>query len=233
MAETVRAYAAEPTWKLALRGIVRTSLFAVLFISAGRIGWTRAWILFGLMLLTVAANLIVILRSNPRLLRERLKKDEASKSFDRVFMAVAIPVSLAILIVPGLDAVRFGWSSLPLGWLYVGAALHLLGDVPMAWAMATNPYLERTVRIQDDRGHTVITSGPYRMVRHPMYVGLLVMMAGWPLILGSVWTYVPVALLGILVVLRTAFEDRTLREELPGYAEYARRTRHRLLPGVW
>ena len=231
--ENVPARREEPAWRLALRAAVRLSLLGVLFVSAGRLRWTRGWIFLGLALLTLAINLCVILRKNPGLLRQRLKKEETAEAFDKNFLALSLVVSLAVFVVAGLDAVRFEWSSVPLGWLYVGAALHLLGDIPVAWAMATNPYLERAVRIQSDRAHKVITSGPYRIVRHPMYVGILVMLPGWPLVLGSLWSYVPVALMVLLIILRTAYEDRTLRQKLPGYEEYVRRTRYRLLPGIW
>jgi protein-S-isoprenylcysteine O-methyltransferase Ste14 len=223
----------EPAWKLALRAAGRLGLMAALFIAAGRIGWREAWVFAGLILLILAVNLTVILTRNPALLRQRMKKDAPDRPFDKMIIGLSLPLSLAVFVIAGLDAVRFGWSSVPLPWLYVGAALFLLGDLPIAWAMAMNPYLERIVRIQEDRGHSVITTGPYRIVRHPMYTGVLIMCAGWPLVLGSLWAYLPVGLLAILVVVRAALEDRTLRQELPGYDEYAQRTRYRLLPGVW
>jgi len=101
------------------------------------------------------------------------------------------------------------------------------------WAMSANAYLSTMVRIQDDRGHQVVTTGPYRYVRHPMYVGTIFFGLCMPLFLGSWWTFVPCGLIVILFIIRTALEDRTLRDELPGYAEYAERVRYRLLPGVW
>jgi protein-S-isoprenylcysteine O-methyltransferase Ste14 len=103
----------------------------------------------------------------------------------------------------------------------------------MAMAMAANPFLESTVRIQKDRSHVVVTAGPYRIVRHPMYVGALVMFAAWPLLLGSAWSFVPLAAMVPALVVRTALEDRMLQRELAGFADYAQRTRYRLLPGVW
>jgi protein-S-isoprenylcysteine O-methyltransferase Ste14 len=105
--------------------------------------------------------------------------------------------------------------------------------LPIAAAMATNPYVETTVRIQDERGHVVITSGPYSLVRHPMYVGLVLMIRAWPLIFGSLWCYVPAGLVALLFVFRASHEDRVLHNELAGYAEYARRTRYRMVPGLW
>jgi protein-S-isoprenylcysteine O-methyltransferase Ste14 len=115
----------------------------------------------------------------------------------------------------------------------VGILLQTIGAVPLGLAMATNPFLKRTVRIQNDRGHVVVTSGPYRIVRHPMYAGGLLMVAAWPLLLGSVWSFIPLALIAATLVVRTALEDRTLQQELAGYADYAQRTRYRLFPGIW
>ena len=101
------------------------------------------------------------------------------------------------------------------------------------WAMLANPFFEKTVRIQEERGHHVATGGPYRFVRHPGYVAFILMGFALPLGVGSAWALVPAGLNAALIVARTALEDRTLRRELPGYAEYAQRTRYRLLPGVW
>jgi protein-S-isoprenylcysteine O-methyltransferase Ste14 len=135
--------------------------------------------------------------------------------------------------VAGLDAVRYHWSSMPFEFVYVGIILFALAMVLIASVLVVNPYAESSVRIQTDRGHTVITSGPYRLVRHPMYVGSFLMNLGMPLILGSVWALVLTGVITLLFVWRTAHEDQTLRRELPGYEEYAARTRYRLLPGLW
>lgn len=220
--------------KLALRLVVFTTLWAaVLFLSAGRLDWPRGWIYLALCVLGVAVNATGLIRKNPGLARERWKKRANTKRFDKVFMVLYVPVVFALPAVAGLDAVRFGWSSMGPETLYAGVALHLLSIIPIAGAMATNPFLEATVRIQTDRGHKVITTGPYRVVRHPMYLGAVLQFLGAPLVLGSVWAGVPAGVAIVMFVVRTAFEDRTLRNELPGYEEYAQRTRWRLLPGVW
>jgi protein-S-isoprenylcysteine O-methyltransferase Ste14 len=112
-------------------------------------------------------------------------------------------------------------------------ALHVVAMVPLGAVIATNPFLESTVRIQSERGHVAVTSGPYAIVRHPMYVGVTMGYLAWPLIFGSLWAYIPAVAVAILFVFRTAHEDRTLRLELPGYEDYARRTRYRLVPGLW
>ena len=139
----------------------------------------------------------------------------------------------ALLIVASLDSGRFGWSNVPLSVHIAGWAGLAVAFLFASWAMLSNTYASRTVRIQSDRGHQVVTTGPYRYVRHPMYVGTIFFGVCTPLFLGSWWALVPGGLLAGLFVVRTALEDRTLREELPGYAEYAERVRYRLLPGVW
>jgi protein-S-isoprenylcysteine O-methyltransferase Ste14 len=136
-------------------------------------------------------------------------------------------------VVAGLDAGRFGWSAVPLparllAWLALAAAGTLI-----FWALATNTYLSRMARIQDDRGQVVVTAGPYRYVRHPMYLGVILLFLGMPVALGSWWALLPGIVIAALFVLRTAKEDPMLREELPGYTEYARHVGYRLVPGIW
>ena len=103
----------------------------------------------------------------------------------------------------------------------------------MLWAMVVNPHLEGTIRVQNERGHRVISTGPYAIVRHPMYVGLILILAGIPLFLGSGWAFLPVVIVSLLLVIRAGLEDRKLRKELLGYEAYMLRTPHRLIPGVW
>jgi protein-S-isoprenylcysteine O-methyltransferase Ste14 len=136
-------------------------------------------------------------------------------------------------VVAGLDVLVYHWSPVPPWTWGLGLGLFVLGDVPVLWSLVENPYLERIVRIQEERGHKVITTGPYRFVRHPMYVGVFLMIVAWPLLLGSLWALVPAAGMIALMVYRTAAEDRMLLEELPGYQDFASKTRYRLLPGVW
>jgi len=206
---------------------------AVLFGAAGRLDWERGWIYFGVSLFSLAVNSVVVFWKNPGLVAERWKRRKGTKPFDKVFIALYLPTVIALPLVAGLDAARFGWSQLPWDTVWPGVVLQLLAIPPMAWAMATNPHLETTVRIQHDRGHKVITTGPYAIVRHPMYLGAIPTLLGAPLVLGSKWAFAPAGFAVLLFVFRTAFEDRTLRQELPGYEEYAQRTRFRLVPGVW
>jgi len=224
---------AEPRWRLAARGAISVAVLVALCVWGGLSGWWQLWPFLALMLVVLAVNLITIARRNPTLLRERLKPDRPEKAWDRLVMASGWAFVLATVVVAGLDVLRYRWSVTPPAAMVAGALLCLAGNALVAWCMAVNPFLERTVRIQRERGHRVITTGPYRFVRHPMYVGVIVMYAAVPLVLGSWWALVPALLMDAVMVVRTYFEDRALQEGLDGYRDYAARTRHRLLPGLW
>ncbi|MEW5719963.1 MAG: isoprenylcysteine carboxylmethyltransferase family protein, partial [Chloroflexota bacterium] len=153
--------------------------------------------------------------------------------WDRVLTSIYAIFLFAIYIVAGLDAGRFQWSATPLAVQVVGGIGFVLGSVLVYWAMLANPFLAQVVRIQTERAHQTVSSGPYRYVRHPMYAGILVSYGATPLLLGSWFALAPFAVMAVLLVVRTALEDKTLQAELPGYAEYAQRVRYRLLPRVW
>jgi len=213
---------------------VYTWFLGSLFGAAGRLNWIRGWIAVAMWVVGVSTIGLVVKHYNPRLLEARAKwRRKDTKPFDRIFLAIFLPLLVIQPPVAGLDAVRYRWSSVPFAFVYVGAILFALSVVVIAWALAVNPYAESTVRIQTDRGHTVVTSGPYRFVRHPMYAGFVPMYLAIPLVWGSVWALVLAVAIILLFIWRTAREDQTLRQELPGYEEYAARTRYRLLPGVW
>ncbi len=205
----------------------------VFFAAAGKVDVSRAWIYLALCLCSVAINAILVIRKNPDVVVARSKLQAGAESFDEVFVALCTILLFIVPLVAGLDAVRFGWSAMAFDMVYPGVILFLLAWIPITAAMITNPHLECLVRIQRDRDHHVIASGPYGFVRHPMYVGCILQNIATPLILGSWWTYVPVAMIVGLFVWRAAMEDRTLRKELPGYEEFARHTHYKLLPGVW
>ena len=223
----------EPAWKLVRRAVIRTVLFiGILFGSARRIDWPRGWFFIALVIITLAAGVPVFQRENPRILRTRLQSMHGTRPFDQVIYAILMSSLLACLGVAGLD-VRFHWSSMPFEWTYLGVLLYIAGFIPIGLAVSTNPFVERTVRIQSERGHVAVTTGPYRVVRHPMYAGILLMTGSWPLLLGSIWSFVPWAVLAMTLLVRTVLEDRTLQRELPGYEEYTKRTRYRLIPEIW
>lgn len=200
---------------------------ALSFASAGRLDWWRAWVYLALYAGSVAVTAAVVLRTNPGVIRTRAEMQAGAKGFDKVIVLLYTLFTLALSVIAGLDAVRYQWAPLPFATVYFGAVLFLLSMIPVAWSLAVNPYLETTVRIQSERGHVAITSGPYRFVRHPMYAGVILGSLATPLVFGSAWALVPAAAITVLFVIRTALEDRTLQNELPGYKEYALRTPYR------
>jgi protein-S-isoprenylcysteine O-methyltransferase Ste14 len=207
---------------------------AELFSSAGSLSWVRGWIYMGAGVVGMGGMALAVRRYNPGLFEARAKVHRKQmRTFDKVFMAIYVPLALLQAAIAGLDAVRFRWSSMPFAAAYAGVPLVLLGCAAMAWPMSVNPFAENTVRIQTERGHTVVASGPYRFVRHPMYVGLILLFLGTPLILGSWWALADGAVIAVLFVWRTGMEDRTLRRELAGYEEFTMHTRYRLVPGLW
>jgi len=208
-------------------------LAVVLFLSAGRLDWVMGWALLGITLIWIAATAVVVIPRNPELLAERVGPRKGAKTWDTVIMSIVGLVTIAKSIVAGLDQ-RFGWTteiSLPLQMTTLAVAV--LGYALGVWATSANPFFSQIARIQKERGHTVATSGPYRFVRHPGYVGTILSELATPVMLGSWWALIPGCLAALLLIIRTALEDRMLLEELNGYRDYARRVRYRLLVGVW
>ena len=181
-------------------------------------------------------NVVVLAFANPGLLNQRgaWKKKKDVKPWDRKLLPVFGVFGMYIVpIVMGLDVGRYHWSSLGLGATILGVVLFSLGWVLLTRAMLVDPHFETIVRIQTDRNHRVVTTGPYAIVRHPGYVGASLWAMGSPPIVGSAYGLIPAGITVGLLVLRTYLEDKTLQAELPGYAEYAKRVRYRLLPGIW
>lgn len=206
---------------------------AILFWPAGRIDWLEGWLYFGIVMTSMSAGFFYLWRVNPEVIEHRLRGGKGTKFWDKLWLVFFALVFLAIYVVAGFDAVRFSWSSMS-PWLWpVGLVLWLQGYVLLTWSMGVNPFFEKTVRIQAERGHRVIETGPYSFVRHPGYLGFFGWSLSTPLFLGSWWAFIPAMLSIIAIVIRTALEDRTLCEELTGYREYADRVRYRLIPGVW
>lgn len=205
----------------------------LMFLGAGTFLWTRGWIHLGLWVITLIVNWIVLMATNPDVIAARLKPKPSAEKFDMILLWAFLPVMLGFPLLAGLDAVRYQWAPAAIWTVYVGVALHAIGDFFVVWSMAVNPYGEKTVRIQEERGHRVITTGPYAIVRHPMYVGVVLLMAAVPLVVGSLWTFVPVAFTALLLIVRTVKEENLLRRELPGYEEYTGQTKYRLVPGIW
>ena len=206
-----------------------------LFLSAGTLQWVGGWVFVALLAAFTLALSGWLLRHDPGLLAERMAwtSQPGQKRWDRVFTA-AIQVSfVGWLVLMPLDAVRFEWSRVPVG-VQVGGAALLVGSFVLLFAtFRANPYLSPVVRDQAERGQTVISTGPYRVVRHPMYAGALAFFAGTPLLLGSWSGLLLGTLMSVGVAVRAVWEERELRAELNGYDAYAARVRYRLIPFVW
>jgi len=220
--------------QLVLRGLIAPVIIVVLLLlSAGRMDYWQGWVFMGLNMALLLVNLWAM-RQNPELVQERLKPGEGMKGWDKLYFALTTTLYLALLVVAGLDVGRFGWTGdLPWGVYVVAVAVYLVGQAIFIWAKQVNRYFSSVVRIQADRGQAVCRDGPYRYVRHPGYVGGLLYMLAGSLVLGSLWALGLQALACVLLVVRTALEDRALQQELPGYAAYAQQVKYRLLPGVW
>jgi protein-S-isoprenylcysteine O-methyltransferase Ste14 len=215
--------------------ITVAALAAMLFLSSWRFDWVMAWVYVGTFAVVLTAMTVYQELGNPELMEERseFKPREGVQTWDVILSAVVRVSLLGSYVVAGLD-MRFGWKpEIPLAVQIAAFALGLLGGGLIAWAMAANRHAVVYARIQQERGHAVATTGPYRFVRHPFYVGTITFALMIPLALGSPWALIPGGLAALLFVVKTALEDRMLRAELPGYREYAERVRYRLLPGVW
>lgn len=208
----------------------------VLLASSDDFGWWQAWVYSLLVVCAGVGGRWWAERRHPGLLAERVSFLHAAgvKAWDKVLSPLmAFSVGFPLVIVAGLDH-RFGWSPpFPLWLSLLGLVLVAAGYALATLAFVENRFFSGVVRIQADRGHMVCDSGPYRIVRHPGYAGNLLALPGLVLALGSLWTIIPAFVALVIAVIRTALEDRTLREELPGYAAYARRVRWRLIPGVY
>ncbi len=217
-------------WKL----VFAPPLVAAIFLLAGTWNWTMGWVFVGLFfVLGPAVSCLVLIPRQPELVVERTTRRKPVKGWDKILYPLICLLGLSLYFFPPLD-LRFGWSPPLPAWLpWAAVAVGALGYAVMLWAMASNPFFARVACVQKDRGHTVATGGPYRIVRHPGYVGASLLMLAAPIILESLWTLIPAAIVVVSFVVRTAFEDRMLHDELDGYRRYAQQVRYRLLPGVW
>ena len=218
--------------------IIRFTLFplimgVLLFVPANTLDWPAAWIYI---IIYICSGIMVVSwlrKNNPELLKERmtfLKK--TAHRWDKIIVLGSTVLFVALFAVPGFDF-RYQWSQMPLILNIIGFVGIVSSFILIFLVMRENTYLSRVVEIQKERGHTTITTGPYRFVRHPMYVGVIVMSFCTSLALGSFYGLIPALLLAIIIGIRTHFEDKMLHKELPGYKEYAMKTRYRLLPGIW
>lgn len=205
----------------------------LVFGGAGRLDWAWGWAFLAIYLASTAVNAVFLLRSSPEMVAERGRPGEVKRWDALVSGLWALFQFVLVPLVAGLD-VRFAWTGpVDLAWHVVGAAVFAAGLGLFGWAMVENAYFSTAVRIQGDRGHTVCRSGPYRFVRHPGYAGSILQSVGIAVLLGSAWALLPAAAAAVTIAVRTSLEDRMLQSELPGYGEFARDVRFRLVPGIW
>ena len=225
-------------WRLIMTQLLQVIVMffimgSILFVSAGRLDWWEAWVFLIIYFFIALVSAVWMLRTNSDLVQERNRPGQNVKPWDNLLVGINLLLTLALFVVIGLDAGRQGWSKVSL----VVKAIGLLGFLPAfglpLWASKTNAYLSSRVRIQQERGHAVVAVGPYRYVRHPMYVGMIFYDVSVPLLLGSWWGLAVSVTMIVMVIVRTALEDRTLQRELSGYREYSQQVRYRLLPRVW
>lgn len=206
---------------------------AILFLAIGRLDWIWGWVFLCLYIISASVNSVLMMRASPETIAER-GQAKVTKDWDKIVSGLwSLAQFLALPLIAGLDG-RIGWTrDIGSAWHITGAIVFAIGLGIFGWAMITNAYFSTAVRIQSDRGQTVCRTGPYRFVRHPGYAGAILQSLGAPLLLGSWWALIPGITAASLMIIRTSFEDRTLQSELPGYQDYIREVRYRLVPGIW
>ena len=211
----------------------RLAFIALIFVAAGTLNWPRLWFFLGFYAVTTSALMLWLKKRDPGLLKERMNVRKDVKGWDKTIIRIYTVLLMVMYILLPLDAVRFGWSRVPAALSWLAFSGIFLSWVVVIWAFRENAYLSAFVRLQTDRGHKVCTTGPYRFVRHPMYLAVVLSILCVPFFLGSLFSLIPAVLIVGLFVLRTSLEDRMLRAELPGYSDYAVKTRWKLVPKVW
>jgi protein-S-isoprenylcysteine O-methyltransferase Ste14 len=204
----------------------------VLFLPAWTILWWQAWVFLGVFFVSVAAITVYFLKRDPKLIERRLKAGPGAETdpAQKIIQGITSIAFLAVLLVPGFDH-RLGWSVVPWPLTLVGDVIVAAGFYLIFLVFRENSYTSGVIETADNQ--TVIDTGPYAVVRHPMYAGAVLMFLGVPLALGSYWSLVPVAVMFGGIVVRLLAEERYLIAHLPGYGRYRTKTRFRLLPGIW
>jgi protein-S-isoprenylcysteine O-methyltransferase Ste14 len=220
--------------KTAKRGVAGLTFVSVtLFGAAGRLDWPAAWFYISAFAVYLCSGAWWLVRRDPDLLDERMRTAPNVPRWDRVLVRAYWVLLPTLFVTAALDAGRFGWSKVPNAIQAIGVAGIVSAFIVIWWSTAANHFLSSNARIQTDRGHTVVRDGPYRIVRHPMYAAVIVLMFGTALTLGSWLAMMPAAVLTGLFVLRTLMEDAMLIAGLSGYREYSNHVRDRLIPHVW
>ncbi len=220
--------------KYIFREFVSTIINLILLLfSAGTLIWINAWVCTGLILAYQSANIILLYKMNPSLLNKRGKIiQQTTKVFDKIFVVIFLLLAYTIPVVAGLDAVRYQWSAMSVGLIFLGGIFLGLSFLLGIWAMMVNTNFEMTVFIKEG-AHQVCLVGPYKFIRHPGYAAEIMALMGVVLVLGSWWAFVPGGALAFVFIVRTYLEDKTLQNQLPGYLDYTKHTRFRLIPFIW
>jgi protein-S-isoprenylcysteine O-methyltransferase Ste14 len=204
-------------------------LAALFFLTAGTLRYWEAWVYLGIIFIPMLFVLIYLVRNDPELLERRMRMRERRQE-QSVIIKLAIFVMALAFVLPGLDK-RFGWSNLSVPVILIADLVVLIGYGIVFLVFRENRYAARTVEV--DEAQKVISSGPYAIIRHPMYIGMLLMYGFSPLALGSYWAVLPALILIPIIVARIVNEEKVLRQDLEGYEEYTQKTRYRLIPGIW
>jgi protein-S-isoprenylcysteine O-methyltransferase Ste14 len=221
--------------KLLLQNLIWiAAMGALLFVSAGTLHWPAAWVFLGTMAVLGVASGLWLAKRDPALLAERMRPtmQKGQPAADKKFMLVFGLLALLWFLAMGLDRRGHG-SDVPLMLQALGLAMLVLSTVFILWVMRENSFAAPVVKVQAERGHRVVSTGPYAYVRHPMYSGTVLFFFGAPLLLGSWWGVATAPLFTVLFAVRTRIEERALIAGLPGYADYTTQVRYRLLPGLW
>jgi protein-S-isoprenylcysteine O-methyltransferase Ste14 len=206
----------------------------LIFGGAGRLNWPLGWIFVTVWIVPKLVFLILLRLRDPDLLVERATRHKNTQPYERIIIPLYFVFAFGTFIVASLDGGRFRWSGeLPIALIIVSYIIYLLGNSLAGWAINSNPFFSSESRLQTDRDQKVTSTGPYRFIRHPAYLAAFLLWITTGLMLESWWAVIPGLLAGLMMVIRTIYEDRMLIADLPGYAEYALRVRYRLLPGVW
>ncbi|MDZ5453542.1 isoprenylcysteine carboxylmethyltransferase family protein [Labrys sp. ZIDIC5] len=220
--------------KLVLQNLVFVAIMAlVLFLSAGTLAWAAAWVYLAVSLAVGLASGLWLARTDPGLLAERMRlRAPEQPRADKWFMLVFLVVAVVWFVVIGLDR-RLQASAMPLPLEAVGLVLYLASMLFIMWVFRENSFAAPVVKVQAERHHHVVSTGPYAFVRHPMYAGVMLYFIGTPLLIGSWWGLAMMPVFFLAFAIRSRIEERTLMTGLPGYADYARGVRYRMLPGIW